>query len=152
MMLPKLDLTDPDRAMDGWRRTEPGGAPDWIAEHAASTLEWLGEAVEELGERIELAAKRLLHQPAVRDEREANLRKLEEIDRSTVYLADPAATTPTISGIRMPGGARITAVIAVRAPDDAMPGDQFRFDVIQRRKGEIVGGSTYALAVFDDGA
>ncbi|MEY2417059.1 MAG: hypothetical protein QOH53_2393, partial [Ilumatobacteraceae bacterium] len=53
------------------------------------------------------------------------------------------------SGIRLPAGARITAAITVRAPDGAKPGDDFRFDVLQRRNGEIVGGSTYAVAVFD---
>ena len=118
-------------------------------EHAASLLERLGEAVEELGEQIELAAKRILREPAIRDEREVKLRKLEGIDRSIVYVADQKAATPTISGIRIPGGGHITAAIAMRAPDGAKPGDQFRFDVLQRRKGKIVGGSTYALAVFE---
>jgi hypothetical protein len=37
----------------------------------------------------------------------------------------------------------------VRAPDGAKPGDQFRFDVLQRRQGTVAGGSTYALAVFE---
>jgi hypothetical protein len=35
------------------------------------------------------------------------------------------------------------------APDKARPGDEFRLDVLQRQKGQIVGGSTYVLAVFD---
>ena len=148
MMLPTLRLADSARAFDGWRRTEAGGLPEEIAEHAASMIERLGEAVEELGEQIELAAKRILHEPAVRDEREVKLRKLEGIDRSILYVADDKAVTPTISGIRIAGGAHITAAITVRAPDGAKPGDQFRFDVIQRRKGKVVGGSTYVLAVF----
>jgi hypothetical protein len=150
MMLPPLNLSDAGRALDGWRRTQAGGLPEEIAEHAASLLERFGEAVEELGEKIELAAKRLVHEPAVRDEREVKLRKLEGIDRSVVYVADQHAATPTISGIHIAGGAHITAAIAVRAPDDAKPGDQFRFDVLQRRKGKIVGGSTYVLAVFEN--
>src|SRR5262249_18912677 len=108
MMLPRLNLSDSAGALDGWRRTQAGGLPEEIAEHAASLLERLGEAVEELGEQIELAAKRLLREPAVRDEREAKVRKLEGIDRSVVYVADRNAATPTISGIRIAGGAHIT--------------------------------------------
>jgi hypothetical protein len=146
MMLPTLHLAD--SAFDGWRRRKASRLPKEIAGHAASMLQKLGEAVENLGGQIELAAKRLLHEPAVRDDREVKLRKLEEIDRSTLYVADDKAMTPTISGIRIAGGARITAAITVRAPDGAKPGDQFRFDVVQRQKGKVVGGSTYVLGVF----
>jgi len=150
MVLPKLNLADASTAYDGWRRTGVGGLPAELAEHAASLLERLGESLEELGEQIELAAKHILREPAIRDERESRLRKSEWIDRSVIYVADQNSPTPTIAGIRIPGGGHITAAITVRAPDGAKPGDQFRFDVLQRRKGKVVGGSTYALAVFEN--
>jgi hypothetical protein len=147
MMLPKVGVADV--ALDGWRRTRAGALPEEIATQAASFLERLGEAIEGLGERLELAAKRILSEPAIRDEREVRLRKLEGIDRSIAYVADGNAATPAISGIRIPGGGHITAAITMSAPDKARPGDEFRFDVLQRQKGRIVGGSTYVLAVFD---
>jgi hypothetical protein len=149
MLLPKLKLADSNGSLDGWRRTRVGRLSDEAAEHAGHFLGRLGEAIEELGERIELTAKRILREPAVRDEREVKLRKLKGLDRSVVYVADPSSATPTISGIRLPAGGHITAAITVRAPEGAKPGDLFRFDVLQRRKGKVVGGSTYALAVYD---
>lgn len=149
MMLPKLKLASAGSAIHGWRTHEVGGLPTEVAGYASSLLERLGEAVEELGEQLELSAKRLRHDPAVRDEREVKLRKLKGIDRSLVYVADNTSATPTISGIRIPAGGVITAAITVRAPDGAKPGDVFRFDVLQKRNGTIVGGSTYALAVYE---
>jgi hypothetical protein len=149
MMLSTLRLADSTRAFDGWRRTEHGVLPEEIAEYAGSFLQRLGEAVETLGEEIEQAGRRIAGDLDVQDEREVTLRKLEGIDRSVVYVADSAAATPTISGILLPAGGHITAAITVRAPDGAKPGDQFRFDVLQRRQGTVAGGSTYALAVFE---
>jgi hypothetical protein len=148
MMLSTLRLADSRRAFDGWRRTEHGVLPEEIAEYVGSFLQRLGEAVETLGEEIEQAGRRIAGDLDVH-EREETLRKLEGIDRSVVYVADSAAATPTISGILLPAGGHITAAITVRAPDGAKPGDQFRFDVLQRRQGTVAGGSTYALAVFE---
>lgn len=149
MMLPRLNLANPGRSLDGWTRTTRGRVSEELSEHVGSFLKQLGEAVENFGERIELAAKRIQHEPVLRDDREIKLRKLEGIDRSVVYVADSSSVTPTISGIRLPSGDHITAAIMLRAPEGAVPGDTFRFDVLQRRSGQVVGGSTYALAVFE---
>lgn len=149
MMLSKLQLADSKRAYDGWRRTEPGGIPEGIAEQAGSFLQRLGEAVESLGEQIERAGLRIARDLDLPDDREIALRRLEGIDRSVFYVADEEAATPRISGIRLPAGGHITAAITVLVPDGAKPGDQFRFDVLQRREGHVVGGSTYVLAVFE---
>jgi hypothetical protein len=149
MMLSTLRLADSTQAFDGWRGTDRGVLPEEVAEHVASFLQRLGEAVETLGEEIEQAGRRIAGDLDVQDEREVTLRKLEGIDRSVVYVADAAAATPTISGIRLPADGHITAAITVGAPDGAKPGDQFRFDVLQRRRGQVAGGSTYALAVFE---
>src|SRR5258705_8830947 len=149
MMLPRLDRSDSSQALVGWRVTKRGALADEVAEHAASLLGRLGEAVEELGEKIELTARRMRHEPAVRDEREIKLGTLEGIDRSAVYVADQQVAAPAISGIRLARGAHIPPAIAVHARDGSKPGDQFRFDVLQRRKGKVVGGSTYVLSVFE---
>jgi hypothetical protein len=149
MMLPTLRLADSTRAFDGWRPTKHGLLPEEFAEHASSFIQRLGEAVETLGEQIERAGRQISGDIYIRDEREVRLRMLEGIDRSVVYVADETALTPTISGIRLPATGRLTAVITVRAPDGAKPGDQFRFDVLQRRQGVVVGGSTYTLVVFE---
>jgi hypothetical protein len=120
-----------------------------VAEQAGSFLGRLGEAVEAVGEQIEQVGRHLAGDLAVPDEREIPMRGLEGLDRSVVYVADAAASSPTISGIRLPAGGHTTAAITVRAPEDAKPGDQFRFDVLQRRAAKVMGGSTYVLSVFE---
>ncbi len=149
MMLPKLKLRQPSKELDGWRVQEIDRIEATVADHAGGFLERLGEAIEELGEQLELTAARIRHEPAVRDERELRLKRLDSLDRTHIYVADAKAHTPTISGVRLPALGRLTAAITVRAPDGAKPGDQFRFDVLQRRQGRIVGGSTYVVSVFD---
>jgi hypothetical protein len=155
MMLPPLERADAAGALRGWRRTErpvlPGDValPQGVAEQAGSFLARLGEAVEAVGEQIEQVARHLAGDLAVPDEREIPIRGLEGLDRSVVYVADATASSPTISGIRLPAGGHTTAAITVRAPEDAKPGDQFRFDVLQRRGAEVMGGSTYVLSVFE---
>jgi hypothetical protein len=62
-----------------------------------------------------------------------------------VYVAGDEPES-AMSGIRIPYGERVTAAINVQAPADARPGDRFRFDVLQRMDGTVVGGSTYVLA------
>lgn len=120
-----------------------------IADHIGDFFERLGEGIEELGEQLELAAARIRHEPAVRDDREIRLKKLDSLDRTRIYVADESAQAPTIKGISLPGLGRLTAAITVRAPDEAKPGDNLRFDVMQRQQGRIVGGSTYIVSVFD---
>ncbi len=151
MMLPKLDLERSSSMLKGWRVHEIDGLATEIADHVGGFLGRLGEAAEELGERLELAAAIIKGEPEVRDERKLQLRRLESLDRSRIYVADSKGHTPTISGVRLPALHRITAAITIRAPDYAKPGDQFRFEVLQRQRGLIVGGSTYVISVFDRG-
>ncbi len=149
MMLPKLDLREPRTSLHGWRVQEYAASEAEVAEHAGAFVERLGEAIEELGEQLELVAARIRHEPAVRDEREVQLKKLSSLDRTRIFVADAKAERPTISGVRLAQGRRLTAAITVCAPDGAKPGDHFRFDVLQRRGTRIIGGSTYVVSVFD---
>ena len=105
MMLTTLQLADSARAFDGWRVTEHGILPEEVVEHVGLFLQRLGEAIETLGDGIEQAGRRIAGDLGIQDEREMRLRKLEGIDRTVVYVADPAAVTPTISGIRLPPAA-----------------------------------------------
>jgi hypothetical protein len=149
MMLPKLELREPSKQLNGWNVQHIDRVEAWIADHVGGFLHRVGEAFEELGERIELTAAHLEHAPAVRDEREIRLKKLGSLDRTVIYVADASAQTPKISGIRVGALGHLTAAMTVRVPDGAKPGDQSRFDVLQRRNGKIVGGSTYVVSVFD---
>ena len=44
-------------------------------------------------------------------------------------------------------GSPWSAVLILKAPDTAKPGDKFAFNVLQRQAGKIVGGSAYVVAV-----
>ena len=71
------------------------------------------------------------------------------MDWSRVYRADLAASVPTIAGVPIPSRGFITAVVHLRAPRDAKPGDHYRFNIVQRTMGRIVGGSTYIYTVVE---
>jgi hypothetical protein len=73
--------------------------------------------------------------------------KIAQLDQTKVYLADDGAHTPTITGARLAARARVTAAITVQPPPNAEPNDRFRFDIIQRSEGRIVGGCTYVLGI-----
>jgi hypothetical protein len=57
----------------------------------------------------------------------------------------------TIGGVTIHPNEPVTAALTVQAPAGALPGDRFRIDVLQRRDGRIVGGSSYVLAVYEPG-
>jgi hypothetical protein len=50
-------------------------------------------------------------------------------------------------GVPIPGRGFVTAVVNLRAPDEARPGDHYRFNIVQRRAGALVGGSTYVYTI-----
>jgi hypothetical protein len=149
MLLPKLELKGGEKNLRGWSVRQYAGGEMDLADHVGGFLERLGEAVEELGEEIELAAARLRGLPAVRDDREILLKKLGRLDRTRVYVADDDAEILSLTGLALPSGGHATAAITFRVPPTARPGDEFEFDVIQRRGKRVVGGSTYVVAVFD---
>jgi hypothetical protein len=78
-----------------------------------------------------------------------------DIDRGTlpsgtridVRLTGSGASPPGDSRVLIPARSRVRARIAVDLPTTVKPGRTFRFAVIQRRKGNIMGGSTYELRV-----
>jgi hypothetical protein len=75
------------------------------------------------------------------------IKVVQQSDGSQVFVTDPATESAAIKGVRLPPLGRITANIAVQPPPEAVPGNRFRFNVLQTSGGRIVGGSTYVLAV-----
>jgi len=78
-----------------------------------------------------------------------------EIDRGTlpkaakvdVLLPKAESTHPESHRVLIPARSRIRANVFLALPNTVTPGDAFRFSVIQRRKGRIMGGSTYEVRV-----
>jgi hypothetical protein len=144
LVLTELDHAD-ELELHGFRLEEHDALDEVLRSHLARWLERADEWVEELGERIEQFAQRAEDEYLPRDEYELRVRRLTGLDRRRVYVAGDEPES-AMSGIRIPYGERVTAAINVQAPADARPGDRFRFDVLQRMDGTVVGGSTYVLA------
>jgi hypothetical protein len=78
-----------------------------------------------------------------------------EIDRGTlpkratvdVLLPNAGSTHPDPRRVLIRGRSRVRANVSLVLPNTVKPGDAFRFSVIQRRKGRIMGGSTYEVRV-----
>jgi len=78
-----------------------------------------------------------------------------EIDRGTLPKAAklevllPKAGSIHLDSHRVliPARSRVRASVSLTLPNRVTPGDAFRFSVIQRRKGRIIGGSTYEVHV-----
>jgi hypothetical protein len=73
-------------------------------------------------------------------------RKIATLDQNHVYVAEDMQN-PALRGLRLPAGGFVTSALILKAPEDAAPGDRFAFHVIQRRRGSIMGGSSYIFAV-----
>jgi hypothetical protein len=76
-----------------------------------------------------------------------------EIDRGTLprsatvdlLLPKAGSTHPDVHRVLIPAHSRVRANVSLALPTSVKPGDAFRFSVIQRRRGGIVGGSTYEV-------
>ena len=150
LLLPKLALSGPGAVvLKGWKVVEHSELETAIRTHLGHWLERVGELVEHLGEALEQKAARLEQEVIPLDIRDVKVRKLGNLDRTRVYIADHSPT-PTIAHVPIPAGGYITAAVTVQAPANAKPGDRFRFEVMQKRDGEIVGGSTYVFVVIPE--
>lgn len=78
-----------------------------------------------------------------------------DIDRGTlpkaakvgVLLSRAGSTHPDAHRVLIAARSRVMARVSLALPNTVTPGDAFRFSVIQRRKGRIMGGSTYEVRV-----
>lgn len=78
------------------------------------------------------------------------LDKLGTLDRLHLLEAEQGATEPAIvHGVTLEPGTALSVPMVVAAPATARPGDHYEFTVMQRTGDQIIGGSTYVLAVYD---
>jgi hypothetical protein len=147
VMLPKVNLVgNLSQSLNGFHALEHGKLETAISTHLGHWLEDIGEAVEHVGEAIEAAAAKMAREPRPSDVRDVRIRKIAHLDRSQIFVAEKKSMA-VISGVKLAPGGRITAAVTVQAPPESKPGDRFRFDIIQKSEGRIVGGSSYVFAV-----
>jgi hypothetical protein len=143
VMLPKLrELADPEKALHGFVVHHLKAARSPLIEALGEWLESVGELLERYGESLESG----LDMGDDLEIPDTQLQRMASLDRSQVFVAENVPA-PRIAGVKIPAGGRITAAVAVQAPDAARPGDQYRLDILQMANGAIVGGSSYIVAV-----
>jgi hypothetical protein len=121
----------------------------------ASVERELGEWIRRFGEFLEALGERIagdLHSaprptPAVIEARERRHRALARLDRDHILVADAGTPPAIVSDVSIPARGSVTAAFTIQPPPGAKPKDRHRLDVIQRRAGRIVGGSSYIIAM-----
>jgi hypothetical protein len=135
-----------EKAAPGWTIVHHDHMETSLREHLGAFLERLGECVEHAGDEIERLGAEVAREPFIEDDvAEAKRRRVAKLDRSRVFVAGPG--TPTIQGVTLPANSFITAAVTVRAPAGAKPGDRSRFDILQKRGAQLLGGSSYVFVV-----
>jgi hypothetical protein len=141
VILPKLpELKQPERSLRGFSVKKRSALEIAIRDSLGDWLERTGERLEALGATIE-------EEPDEGSEEqvERRLEKFRLLDPTQVYVADPDAKRPSVTGIRIAPLKPITAAVTIQAPPNADPGDRFRLDIMQRNGDRIVGGSSYVV-------
>lgn len=72
--------------------------------------------------------------------------RLARLDGTHILVAEDHKTLG-LHALRLEPGEAVPLLIALRAPNDARPGDRFYIDVVERYRDRILGGSSYVLAV-----
>ncbi len=135
-----------EKATPGFEVVHHDRIESWLREHLGSFLERFGERLEQVGEATEQLGTTLAGEPSLADEVEAaRRRRVAKLDCSRVFVA--GAGTAAVEGVHLPAGGSLAAAVTVQAPPTARPGDKFRFDILQKSDGRIVGGSSYVFAV-----
>lgn len=144
VILPRVS----ERAATGWKVIEHDELEMALGEHLGRFFERFGRTLERVGEEFEQLGAALEGDTVAEQVQEARRRRVAKFDRSRIFVAGPGS--PAIEGIRLPPHGHVTAAVTVQVPPYAKPGDRYRFDILQRRAGRIVGGSSYVVAPLRD--
>jgi hypothetical protein len=149
LMLPRNVLDQAAKSLSRFELHERHGLFEHVHERLGEWLERVGEAIENVGEALEREPLELEDELEDGQPIQRTMRKLASLDHSRVLVSPGGAEPATINGLELEAMSSFTGAVTLQAPADAEPGDRFRLDVIQRRGEEIVGGSTYVIAVYE---
>jgi hypothetical protein len=146
VMLPPKILDRAAESLSGFELHERGDVFKHVHERLGEWLERVGEAIESVGEMLEGDSIELGEEEEGRSG-QRTLRRLAELDHRRVLVLSAGEAPAVIGGLELEAMSSFTAAITLQTPTESVPGDRFRLDVIQRRGEEIVGGSSYVIAV-----
>lgn len=133
LILPKVSDKEGQERFNGWKSAEPNQLEDKII--VKHLKDWFKRIDDQTDKDKTLSVENKL-----------KLQKFSELDRTAIYVADNIQS-PTITNLPILSNDFITAAVTVMASADSKPGDQFRFDIIQKEDERIIGGSSYVLVV-----
>lgn len=141
--LPKqIGFADPKAAFSDFSIVHRESLEESLRKEVGECFERIGEFIERLGERM--ADDSSDDMPSIR-----RSKRLAGLDLSRSYHARAGMTKPTIRGVHLSPGAKVTLGITVQPPPNAKPGANYRLDVIQREGDAIKGGSSYVIVVAE---
>jgi hypothetical protein len=149
LLLPRLaDLSPTTPALAGFRVAHRDELLIDARRALGDWIEHLGEFLERLGERIAGdQAPGAASNPGSVEARRRRRRALEQLDRAHVLIADAGTEPATVSGVHIRSRDMVTGAFAIEPPPGAARQDRYRLDAIQRRGGQILGGSSYVIAI-----
>jgi hypothetical protein len=72
---------------------------------------------------------------------------LASLEHHRPLVLERPGSVSVLGGLVIDPDEPIAAALTIQAPSESSPGERFHFDVIQRRGSQIVGGSSYVVAV-----
>jgi len=149
LLLPKLaDLSPTASALTGFRLASRDELLIDVERALGGWIERLGEFLERLGERIAGDPAPGAHlSPGAIEARRRRRHALELLDRAHVLIADAGTEPAVVSGVQIRPRDMVTGAFAIEAPPSAVRLDRYRLDVVQKRAGRILGGSSYVVAI-----
>jgi hypothetical protein len=147
LLLPKLSELSPAKPeLEGFRLQRH---QEW----SHDLRQIVGDWIEDLGEFLENVGQRIEGHPAdvrqrISQQHEHRRQKLERLDHSHILLAEAGPESAKIAGVQIPPRSGVLGAFALRSPSGAKKGDRYRLDVIQRRQGKVLGGSSYVIAII----
>jgi hypothetical protein len=149
LLLPKLaDLSPTAPALAGFRLASRDELLIDVERALGRRVERLGEFLERLGERVAGDPAPGAHlSPGAAEARRRRGHALELLDRAQVLIADAGTEPAAVSGVHIRSRDMVTGAFAIEAPPGAVRLDRYRLDVVQKRAGRILGGSSYVVAI-----
>jgi hypothetical protein len=135
LLLPKLSGVQ----LEGFTVHPRLESPDALRHTIGEWVEDVGEFRERLGHSIE--GERIPRNG------ERHRKRFEHLDRHHILVAEQGTQSGTISGVHIPARSAITGVFTLDTPPGAQKKDRYRLDVMQRRQGRILGGSSYVVTI-----
>ncbi len=143
--LTRLETVGPlPDSVTGVAKIRQPGLPERISGCCSSLLRWLGWFIQWLGCWVENLGRCIIGLP-LKSCRQGPKVKLPVFE-PTIYEASPSSLAE-VKGVRIPPFGLCAALLSIRNKGTLEEGSEYRFEIQQRIKEEVAGGSTYVVRI-----